>query len=98
MVTIPAATDLNLDAMTPEDLQAFADACGPLRCRRAAARQLFPHRPPGYCLAANLLGAYAWNKLTAMRQRAQGNITVANVYDMICDRIYTQLPDWARGW
>lgn len=95
---VPPATELNLDCMPIEELQSFAVACGTCRCSLDAARRLFPDRPRGYRRAATQLSSYAWNKLTAMRCRGRGEINTALVYERICDRIYSQLPPFAKGW
>lgn len=96
--TLKPASEYNLDAMSIDELTAFAVAIDngvrPLR----AARQLFPGRKAGTVRAAKDLRAYAWNKLTAMSCRMEGKIDVALQYEAICDKIYGQLPDWAKGW
>lgn len=61
-----------------------------------AARILFPGRPEGYVRAAKDVYHYASNKLTAMGCRARGDISAACMYEGICDRIYAQLPEYAR--
>lgn len=92
------AQDLNLDAMADDDLEAFAVYCGTCRCRAHVARELFPTRPAGYRRAASGLSHYAWNTLTARRCRANGEIDTARMYEDIADRIYRELPAWAKGW
>ena len=92
------AMDLNLDAMPIEEVKAFAYKCGTCRTHLSVARELFPDRPKGYRNAANLLGHYAWNKLTAMDLRLKGSIEGAIQYENICDSIYSRLPEWAKGW
>lgn len=38
---------------------------------------------------------YAWNKYTAMQLREKGDITGAQTYEYICERIYADLPlEW----
>jgi hypothetical protein len=62
----------------------------------AQARLLFPDRPKGYVSAARSLAGYASNKATAMSCRIEGKIESALVYEKICDRIYSDLPDYAK--
>lgn len=106
---LPRAIDLNLDAMPPADLLAFALRCrgpiGPDGTGRAsgavsvkAARTLFPARPRGYVSATETLCHYAWNRYTAMQCRRRGDMISADIYETICDRLYQALPVWARGW
>lgn len=60
------------------------------------ARNLFPDRPRGYIRAARTLRNYASNKATAMKLRAEGKVSTAMMYEAICDRLYGELPDFAR--
>ena len=87
--------DVNLDGMFPDDLWAFWQRTNSVR-PIAFARQLFPTSPKGYVRAAKDLGNYAANKATAMKLRADGNIPRALDYENICERIYSQLPEYAR--
>ena len=85
---------MNLDATDIDDLRAFHD-----RLRKhlvAEARTLFPDRPQGYLRAARTLKNYAANKATAMGLRLAGKIADALRYEAICERLYGQLPDFAR--
>jgi len=63
-----------------------------------AARVLFKWRPEGYVRATRDLGRYAENKATAMRCRLPGGtgVVAAQGYELICDRIYDELPAFAR--
>ena len=93
------ATDLNLDAMEHDQLVDFAakfigHGVRPIR----AARELFPDRPTGYVESARMLRCYAWNKATAVSLRLEGRINSAISYENICDRIYAELPEYAKGW
>jgi len=92
------AKDLNLDAVSLDELHAFAVRCGSCRCNTKMAKELFPERQPGYRHAADGLSHYAWNKYTAMRLRLEGHVNIAVTYEAICDRIYRELPEWAKGW
>ena len=62
----------------------------------AEARRWFPDRPRGYVAATCTLEQYAANKATAMKLRAEGNVATAMVYEAICDRLYRQLPEFAK--
>lgn len=66
--------------------------CHPVR----TARRLFPARLRGYVSATHALGAYASNKSAAIACRRRGDIKAAGVYETICDRIYSELPSFAR--
>ena len=44
----------------------------------------------------DLLASYAKVKARAMQFRLDGKINQALVQEQICDRIYKQLPDWAK--
>ena len=93
------AIDLNLDAMSHDELVNFADkfignGVRPIR----AARKLFPERPKSYVESTRMLRCYAWNKATAISLRLEGKINGAISYEVICDRIYQELPDYAKGW
>jgi hypothetical protein len=85
---------MNFDGMDPDDLRAFHD-----RLRQhlvAEAQKLFPDRPEGYLRAARTLKHYASNKATAMTLRLAGRINDALTYEGICERLYHQLPEFAR--
>jgi len=87
-------TDFNPDGM---DADALWDLWKQTQqtCRQTA-RRLFPDRPRRYVRTTVDLGNYAVNKATALRQRAQGDISTAQTYEAICERIYDRLPDYAR--
>lgn len=63
---------------------------------RRTAREWFPDRPKGYVRATRDIGNYAANKASAMRCRTVGDILGAQIYELICERIYSQLPNWAK--
>jgi hypothetical protein len=84
----------NLDCMTDSDLAAFAES--PLREPVRKARAMFPERPRGYVTARYDLNHYAWNLKAARYCRTRGDITGAQVYEDICERIYARLPEFAR--
>lgn len=87
----PCLDDFTLDQDKMMDVWA-AIHFNPVICGRI----LFPDRPPRYVSVTQDLGSYASNKATAMRCRIEGNIQSAIVYETICNRIYENLPDWAR--
>ncbi len=85
----------NLDCMNQDDLWEFWKKTNSVRPIRFA-RTLFPEKPQGYVSTTKCLGAYAANKSVAMKLRLDGNIQGAIVYENICDRIYRELPEYAR--
>jgi hypothetical protein len=85
----------NLDGMTDTDLHMFAAATRGV-APRTAARRLFPHERRGATTAVKRLNAYAWNLITARACRLRGDVATALQYERICERIYSELPDWAR--
>lgn len=82
------------DGMTRDELMAFWAKInhGPVN----TARELFPAQYRGYVRATRDLGNYAANKAAAMLCRTSGDIPGALVYEGICDRIYSKLPNFAR--
>lgn len=68
------------------------------RAPRRTAAAWFPDRPEGYVSAAHDIAAYCCNKSVAMKTRARGDVAAAQVYERICDRIYNELPCFARLW
>lgn len=42
------------------------------------------------------LGNYAFHKSVAMKYRADGDIQTASTHELICDKIYETLPEWAK--
>ena len=84
----------NLDCLQPEELMAFWAH----HQRGAAWQELFPEGGEGTRKATNDLANYASNKSAAMGCRLRGDIAQALMYEAICDRIYNELPDWARSW
>lgn len=85
----------NLDAMSIEDLMSFWYETNSVR-PVAVAKRLFGTASNGRTKATKLLGCYACNKATAMRCRLNGKINIALSYEDICDRIYEDLPAFAR--
>lgn len=89
------ANELNLDCCEPADLWALWKRTNSVR-PISFAKQLFPLRPKGYVRATKDLGNYASNKAVAMDLRLKGQIQGALSYEAICERIYNQLPEYAR--
>lgn len=85
---------INLDAIPEDDLREFAKSMHYLKRQEAAL--IFPGKPKGYVKASHMLENYAWNKLTAMILRKEGEINRAIEYENICQRIYDRLPEFAR--
>jgi hypothetical protein len=88
--------ELNLDGMSSEELHQFMRWVGNGVRPIAAAKELFPQREAGFVRATKDLRNYAWNKITAMACRVDGRIDAALAYERICDRIYAELPEWAK--
>lgn len=88
----------NLDAMSYDELWQFWKDCGmsSVLCPRIIARAIFPEQPKGYVSTAKTLSHYAVNKATAMKCRLEGKIPAALVYEDICDKIYSDLPEYAK--
>lgn len=76
---------INLD--DEYEVQDFIAVHGQIRGRALAARLGLIGL--GSVRAATALSCYAWNKMTAISLRKQGNINRALYYEKICDRIYT---------
>lgn len=83
----------NLDCLETDDLRAFY---GVFYRPIYYGRRMFPHRPARYTRVTRDLAHYAMNKVTARNCRLRGQTVEAVQYDQICDRIYRELPDWAR--
>ncbi len=49
-----------------------------------------------YAATLKELVSYAHNKAAAMRFRIKGDLMTAANLEKICDRIYDELPEWAR--
>ena len=79
-------TDLNLDDET--EVNEFLKSHG-MRRRRNIAKEL-GFEGEGSFEAAQSLKNYAWNKVTAISERKKGNISRAEVFEDICDRIYKE--------
>jgi len=88
-------SDLNFDSMSIDELWEFWKQSNSVR-PIALARKLFPDAPKGYVRTAKDLGNYASNKATAMQLRLAGQINSALTYEKICDRIYDELPEYAK--
>ncbi len=86
---------MNLDTMEQDELWTFWSATRGVRPIKSA-RALFPERPKGYVTAFKNLGNCAANKATAMSCRIAGDANAALMYERIADRIYSELPAFAR--
>lgn len=83
----------NLDCMDGDDLVEFAMILDDYPV--AAAAKMFGVEP--YRLQARrLLVNYAWHRVQAIGYRLGGNIEDAGRYEMICQRIYDNLPHFAK--
>lgn len=87
---------VNIDAYSVDADEIWRLALCLSRHATAAARAMFPEKPPGFRRATVSLGHYAFNKSTAMKCRARGEIYTAQHYESICEQIYKRLPDFAR--
>lgn len=47
-------------------------------------------------LVLSLLQQYVWFKTHAIEERLGGKINLALEHEFDCDRVYKQLPEWAR--
>lgn len=94
-ILAPSKLDVpNLDSMSRMDVFKFW-ADNHMGNRKRAARY-FPDQPAGYIKALKNLCHYASNKSAAMLCRESGDITTAQMYENICERIYNSLPPYAR--
>ena len=87
----------NLDCIDQDSLRFLAyeiigNGVRPIR----GARLLFPSCPKGYVAATCKIHHYAINKLTAMACRLRGDISAALEYEDTCERIYKDLPKYAK--
>lgn len=78
--------------MTADELMAFWAK----HQRGRRYRDLFPAGGEGTKRATADLANYASNKAVAMKCRIRGDIATALEYEQIADRIYAQLPAFAR--
>jgi hypothetical protein len=79
---------MNLDKLTDHELVVIYQRFH--RHPRLMARSLWPGRP-GAVKAAKNMGAYAINRATALRHPDE-----ADTYLAICEKIYNDLPEYAR--
>lgn len=91
-MSVEQANVPNLDALSESKLQEFWQR----HQRGQFSRELFPLGGPRTRVATYELANYAMNKAVAMQCRVDGNVAVAIDYEAICDRIYAELPEWAR--
>ncbi len=86
---------VNLDGMDKSELSVFVAATRGIRPAHAAQR-LFPAMPASVLGVVRLLCGYARNKITAMACRERGEIRTAIRHEDLCERIYNDLPEYAR--
>jgi hypothetical protein len=82
----------NLDCMPEGELVSFWAK----HQNGRAARELFPAGGKGTRRAAADLANYASNRAAACGCRLRGDISRAQMYEGICERIYAGLPAFAR--
>lgn len=85
----------NLDAMDSGDLMSFWHK----HQQGRQWKQLFPDRMESIsCVkcTVSLLANYASNKATAMSCRERGDIYHATQYEAIAEKIYKELPEFAK--
>lgn len=88
---------VNLDAMSADELEDFIHKGGSSLFKPILAqRALFPKKQRGSLHSTRMLRAYAYNKLTAIGLRLAGKDD--SQYTKICDRIYAELPAFAKFW
>ncbi len=95
--SLQAASEYNLDGMSIPELLLFVEQTQDIT---AAKVVLFPDiaASPETAMAAFQLHNYAKIKALAMENRIAGYIQDALHYEAECDKIYTNLNDWAKGW
>lgn len=90
------AGGVNLDGETPRWLQLFATIAH--QAPRELARNIWGRTDDEARDLMWRLETYAAKKAAAMRAREEGNIVVALALESACDRVYQELPEWARCW
>jgi len=85
---------INLD--DESEVESFIANYGNIRGKKLA--NLLGLVGKGGVKLANSFSNYAWNKLTAISLRKNGNISNAMVYEKICDKIYNSIPIDSRPW
>lgn len=101
MSTIPACNVRdaanNPDGVFASELSDLIEFIGPGDWPAPQAADLFPDHPgPDRIRAAVAIRQYATHKLRAMARRSIGEIDKALTEEATCDRLYRQLPDWAK--
>jgi hypothetical protein len=85
---------INLDAADSADLWAFWQAHH--AANRSSRMLLCGNTGRGTKKWTQALANYACNKSVAMKLRATGEIERAKTYELICERIYQDLPKALR--
>jgi hypothetical protein len=82
----PFTLDINLD--DTNEVHHFVDTYGTTKGRRLA--NILGLKGKASSQLATALSNYAWNKATAIRLRKDGIIDRAQMYENICDTIYSK--------
>jgi len=82
----------NLDAMEYDELMRF----WAIHQNGRKFIELFPNGGYDAMKATKELSKYAGGKATAFYSRQEGKIAFAMQYESLCDKIYEQLPEFAR--
>lgn len=61
-----------------------------------AARELFPTKPNGFVMTTKMLGSLAFLRSSAVKMRLVGDVASARYYEETFERIYNQLPEFAK--
>ncbi len=85
---------VNLDGMDQSELYMFIAATRGSQPRRAA-RRLFRDKLSSV-LVTRWLNQYGQMKFVAMACRERGEVETALQYENICERLYNDLPEYAR--
>ena len=87
---------LNLDNMTTEPMELFAWSHTFGHATKAQRIEVFGQTGKGTVRALKDLANYAANKATAMQCRARRDISTAQMYERIAEKIYIGLPPFAK--
>ena len=86
----------NLDAMTDEELQAFANQMELRHIFEWLYAPEYDNERERFLITTAKLCYYAKNAIEARRMRLQGHINAALTYEEVCQSTYEALPMWAR--
>lgn len=96
MKTLSLSKPLEFNLDCEHDVELFIEKHGNTKGRRLANSLGMSGRQSSKI--ANLFSGYAWNKVTAIELRKNGNIQTAIQYEEVCDRIYSRIPESVRPW